>query len=281
MGVKIIADSISDLSTEVSEKYGIEVLPIEFLIDGTFISAYELDVDVMMNKIREKKKTPEIKGVSTDTYTEVFRRYVNEGMEIVCITAGDMTVSNYASACHASTSFPDASIHIIDSHQISTTIGMMALRAAEMAQGGDSAATIARSIERNMDKFKQFGLADTVDFLQFSGHCPKIVAMGSNLLHAKFEFAVYNDQKFDVKMVGNSMSKALPSFFNDVFKDLRSIKSKKIFMVHTPTKEEYFSEFYKKVTALNYFDDIIVSKASLHSTSLYGNNGISVAYELK
>ena len=281
MGVKIIIDSISDISRDVAEKYDIEVLPIEFLINGNFVPAFELDINEMMSWIRQKKKTPDIKGVSTDTYREAFGRYINQGMEIVCITAGSLTVSNYSSACHASTSFPDAKIQIIDSHQISTSIGMMAIRAAELANGGDNAASIARHLEREMDKFKQFGLADTVDFLQFSGYCPRIVAMGSNLLNAKFEFSVYNDHKFDVKMVGNSMAKALPAFFNDIFKDIRAINAKKIFMVYTHTKEEYFSEFYKKVTALNYFDDIIVSEASLHSTSLYGENGISVAYELK
>ena len=62
-----------------------------------------------------------------------------QGMEIVCITAGSGIISNYDTACHASTRFPEANIHVIDSHQISTSIGIMALEAADMANRGESA----------------------------------------------------------------------------------------------------------------------------------------------
>ena len=67
-------------------------------------------------------------------------------------------------ACHASTRFPDANIHVINSRQLSTSIGIMAIKAAEMAKNNESANAIAIRLERTLGKFRQFGLADSVDF---------------------------------------------------------------------------------------------------------------------
>ncbi len=281
MSVKVITDTISDISADVAEIYDIDILPIDYLIDDTYISASDLGLDYMVKWIRENKVTPTIKGISTETYVKTFERYVKKGMEIVCITAGSGIVSNYDTACHASTRFPEANIHVIDSRQISTSIGLMAIEAADMAKQGESANAIAIRFERTSDKIKQFGLADSVEFLQYSGYCPKIVAFGSSLLKAKFEFSVYENQNFDVKMAGNSMAKALNSYFSDVFKNVKNIDSKRIFMVYTFSDEEFFADLYKRVVALDYFEDIIVCGASLHTNSLYGSNGISIAYKLK
>jgi len=281
MAVKIITDSISDISAEVAEMHGIEVLPVEYLIGGNYISEFDLTLDGLVNWIRENKRTPELRGISVETYRAVFEKYVSQGMEVVCFTTGNLTVSNYSCALHASTLVPAGNIHVIDTHQISTSIGIMAIKAADMAKSGESANSIAIRFERSMSKFRQYGLADSVEFLEYSGYCPKIVAFGSNLLNAKFEFAVFDDHKFDVKFIGNSMSKALPAYFKDVFKNLTAVDPKKVFMVHTFSDEDYFAELYKKVLALNYFEEIIVCGASLHSTSLYGSSGISVAYQLK
>ena len=281
MKVKVITDTISDISFDVAEMYNIEVLPIEYLIEDKYISAHDLKLENMVQWIKDNKTTPEIKGISTEIYVKTFEKYVNQGMEIICITAGSGIVSNYDTACHASTRFPGANIHVIDSKQISTSIGIMALETAHMADNGESANAIAIRFELNKDKFRQFGLADSVEFLQYSGYCPKIVAFGSSLLKAKFEFSVFANQEFDVKMAGNSMTKALDYYFNHIFKDLKSIDPKRIFMVHTFSDKEYFANLYKKVLALDYFEDIVVCSASLHTSSLYGGSGISLAYKLK
>jgi len=280
LNVKIITDSISDISQDVADMYDIEVLPIDFLIGETYVSAKNLDVNEMVSWIKDNKSTPAIKGVSTEAYTKAFEKHINKGMEIICFTAGSTIVSNYDCACHASTRFPNANIHIIDTHQLSTSIGIMAIKAAEMAKNNESANAIAIRFERSMDKFKQYGLADSVEFLQYSGYCPRIVSIG-NVLNYKYEFAVYENQSFDVKKVGNTMDKAMASYFRDIFRDIHSIDPKRIFMVHTYSDEDYFAELYRRVLGLDYFEEIIVCNASHHTTSLYGGSGISVAYQLK
>jgi len=40
MSVKVITDTISDISADVAEIYDIDILPIDYLIDDTYISAH-------------------------------------------------------------------------------------------------------------------------------------------------------------------------------------------------------------------------------------------------
>ncbi|MEX1376707.1 MAG: DegV family protein [Eubacteriales bacterium] len=281
MKVKVITDSISDISKEAADSYNIEVLPISVSLDGEFIPDDKIKVTETIEWIEKNKKRPLFKGVSTEAYEKAFGEYISQGYDIICITAGSKSISNYDCACHASTMYPNSNIHVIDSHQLSTGQGLMALKAAAMAKNDESANGIAIRFERNIDKIKQYGLADSVDYLQYAGLCPKIVAVGSNWLNAKYLVELLKDKKFDVQMVGNSMNKAVPAYCNNIFKDLRNIDPRRVFIMHTKSEEDYFAEVYRRVLALEYFEDIIVCNAGSYSTSLVGKSGISISYQLK
>ena len=75
---------------------------------GAYVSAHDVDIKEVIKWIRDNKRIPEFKGISTETYAQVFERYINQGMEIVCIVANSRRISSYDCACYASTRFPDA-----------------------------------------------------------------------------------------------------------------------------------------------------------------------------
>jgi len=283
MKTKIITDAMSDITQGVAATYDIEVIPIGVSLGGAYVMSDELEVEKTFNWISENKKIPEFKGISTNTFVEIFEKYIKQGMEIIYISSGSKSISNYDCACHASTRFPNANIHIFDSHQVSGVTAMMALYAAAMAQDDESANAIAIRFERSMEKFKHHGLASTVDFLKYAGLCPRIVAVGVNLLNAKFEFAMKEDKKFDVQMVGTSMKRAMTNYISNIFKDLKGIDPKRIFLMRTISdgQEDNFTDLYRKVEDLDYFEEIVVCEAGHYATSLVGKNGVSVAYQLK
>lgn len=281
MGTKIITDSLSDITNDVAQLYDLEVIPIEIALDGAYKSVKDVEVTQSIQWIEKNKKRPMFKGISADRYEKIFKKYTDQGMEIVCISAGSKSISNYDSACHVSTRFPDNSIRIIDSKQLSSCVGIMAIKAAEMAQQGESSKAIVMQIERTMDKCKQYGLTDSVNFLQYSGFYPKILAVGSNLINAKFMFNMKKDRNFGIEIVGYSMGKAVTAFCINVFKNLRSIDPKRVVLMRSPSDEDYFSEIHKYVIALNYFDNVIVCSAGHFTTSIVGYNAFGVSYQLK
>lgn len=281
MSVKIITDVISDISSDVAEKYGIEVMPIEIVIEGKHMPTTDISIEEMVEWIEESKKIPEFRGVSGEQYEKIFGKYVNQGGDIVCITAGSMAISNYDSACYASTKFSDANVHVINTNRFSGNVGLLAVMAAKMAKRGMKADEIATKCEKNIDKNRQTALMDSLDFLKYAGSVPKILAAGTNLFNAKFAFAMNKDDDRDVDIVGYSMEKALKNFCKKVFKDLSNIKSGIIFLTHTISEENYISQVRKCVRELDYFEDVVVCKSSHFNTSFVGRNCLTVTYQIK
>lgn len=280
MIAKIITDSISDISPDVAEEFDIDVLPIRIALDEDYLSVDDVPVSEAIRWIQNNKKAPRFKGTNSDTYAKAFEKYVKQGRDIVCITAGSNLLSNYDCARHASTRFPDSKIEVIDSHQLCVSVGFMALKAAQMSRNGDSAETLAFKFRQRMSRCKQYGIADSVDFLQYAGICPKIVSLGSGLLNAKFEFEVKKNMEFIVKVLGTSMKKAIPSYCKNVFKDIEKIDNGIVLIMYTQTEEKYFSDVYKYVSNLNYFDNVVLCRARHYTNCLVGLNGLSIAYEL-
>ena len=281
MSVQIITDAISDISDDVAKKYSIEVMPIELIIKGKHMSTYDISIKDMVNLIEELKKTPEFRGVSGEQYTEVFKKYVNRGDDIVCITAGSMAISNYDCACYASTNFPDANIHVIDTNRFSGYVGLLSVKAAIMAKEGMSAKEIASVCQRSIDKLRQTALMSSFNFLKYAGAVPKIVAVGTSLVNAKFLFAMGKNDERDVEIIGYSMKKAVKNFCDKVFKDLYSIKPEIVFLTHTISDEDYISQVYDCVCNLDYFKDVIVCESSHFNTSIVGPSCMTVTYLLK
>ncbi len=283
MRTKIITDSMSDITKDTAEAFDIEVIPVGVSLGSGVFAANKLKVIDTIDWIEKNKKAPEFKGIDTNTFIKIFQKYINEDMEIIYLSTGSSTISNYDSACHASTHFPNATINIIDSRHSSGTLAMMVLTAAKMAQNNESANAIAIHIERSAEKYKHYGLTNTVEFLNYAGMCPKILSVGVNLLNAKFAITLKEDNTFDAQIVGTSTKKALANYFSNIFKSLHTIDPKILFIMHTINDgdENLFSELYKKVEELQYFEDIVVCEGDHRTSSLVGKGGLSVAYRLK
>jgi len=281
MKTKIITDSVSELSKSIAEMYDIEVIPVKISFGSGYSPVSEVDIAETIAWMEENKKRPEFRGVSSEDYAKAFEKYLAEGMEIVCIASDGASISNYDNACHASTLFPNARINVIDSHKMSANVGLLVLNAAKLAQKNESANAIAINIENNHNQFEGIGLLDSLDFLQYCGYCPRIMAAGSNLLHAKFMIKSYEDQNADVKIAGYSMSKAIVPYCKFALKDLYSISPERVFITHTLSDANYFSEVYNYINNLNYFDDIIVCESGHFNSTMTGRNCINISYQLK
>ena len=282
MKTKIITDSLSDITKDVADIYDIEVLQVRISLgDGVYKPSDKVNVAETVKWIEQNKKLPDFKGIDSNQYEDVFKKYIDKGMEIVCITGSASLISNYDCACHASTRLPNNNIQVIDSKRVTAAIAAIVIKAAEMAQQGESANAIVIQLERLMNKFTQFGLADSVKFMQYAGVCPRAVALGSNVINAKFKFNVHDNFAFDVEILGYNMDKAVQSYCKQVFKGLRNIDPKRVVLTYTLSDENYYSQIYQYINSLNYFEDIVVCKSGNFVTSVINKNAFTIAYELK
>lgn len=281
MKAKIVTDSISDITPDIAEQFDIEVLPVSLKTDDKYISPSDISVSEMLEWIEKNKAIPEFKGVSYDDYIHTFDKYLKQGSEIVCIASGGQVISNYDCALYASVQFPGANINVIDSNRFSGNVGLLSVNAAKMAQEGKSANEIAIICERSIDKIKQVGLVDSLDFLTYTGQVPKIVAAGTNLLNAKLAFSMSDINDRNAEIMGYSMESAVTNLSTKAFKNYHSLSPETVFITYTESDDNYVTELFKYLTSLNYFDDIVMCKSSHFNTSFVGKNSISITYKTK
>ena len=81
--IKIISDSTCDLSQEVLERYGIDIIPLhivkgnEELEDGPAI-----DISALYKWADENKTTPKTSAPSIETAMNIMRPYIEAGREL-------------------------------------------------------------------------------------------------------------------------------------------------------------------------------------------------------
>ena len=101
---KIVSDSACDLSKEYLEKHDVTIVPLSVSFDGE--TYYRDGVDITRDECYQKmidnpKLFPKTSLPSVESYAEVFRKYVEQGLPVVCFTITTLFSGSYNSAMNA------------------------------------------------------------------------------------------------------------------------------------------------------------------------------------
>ena len=148
--VKIIADSTCDLSADLIKKYDVDILPLHILLgekeyeDGKSITPEEI-----FQWSDEHETTPKTSAPAVETVMDLLRPYTQAGQECICFCISEsMSTCGNVIRMAAEELEGQALVHVIDSQNLSTGIGLLVIEAAIMAQEGMSAEQIIARIEQ-------------------------------------------------------------------------------------------------------------------------------------
>ena len=87
--VILSADSTCDLGKELTEKYQVQLCPYHVELDGkSYRDGVDLEPDFIYQVYREKKILPKTSAINISEYEEHFKRWTDQGCEVVHITLG-------------------------------------------------------------------------------------------------------------------------------------------------------------------------------------------------
>lgn len=188
----ILADSVSDLDKETREKYGIDYVPMNYIVDDT---EYVASLDWESHSSREfydlmrGGKRVYTTQVPQNVYLEKFESIVKEGKEIVYISCSSALSSSVNTARVVANElkekYPDAGIYCVDSLISSLGQGHLLMRASELRKEGKSAQETAQYIEDIRLNVNQFGTADTLEYMRRAGRVKASKAFFGNLFGVK------------------------------------------------------------------------------------------------
>ena len=280
--VILSADSTCDLGKELTEKYQVQLCPYHVELDGkSYRDGVDLEPDFIYQVYREKKILPKTSAINISEYEEHFKRWTDQGCEVVHITLGHGLSSSYQNCCMAAADLPG--VYVIDSCNLSTGTGLLVLEAASRIAQGMEAKQVAEQVEALVKKVSASFVIDTLEFLYKGGRCSALQMLGANLLSLKPSIVVNTeDGSMSIgKKYRGTLDKALLHYVSDQLKGRTDLNEERVFITHSGISEERLDSVKKAVEELGAFKEILVTRAGCTISSHCGPNTLGVLFLTK
>lgn len=229
MSVKIIADSTCDLSAELAEQYGIQIVPLIVMKDGREYKDQLTIVPEDMFSYTEKTGVLcTTAAVSIADYEMIYSKALASYDEVVHFTVSGELSSSYQNACIAAQT--TGNVHVIDSRSICTGMGIQVVYAATLAAEGLPAEEIVAQVLRRRDKVDINFVISTLDYMARGGRCSSLLAFGANLLQIKPSMTLVDGRIQIGKKYRGSLKKCLSSAMGEWFHDPETIDTTRAFI---------------------------------------------------
>ncbi len=189
MIVRIITESTADLPKEMIEQYGIDVIPLQ-VSDGTneYLDGVTLEPPVLFENMRNgvayKTSLPAMEQLE-----KTFLFYAQNNIPAVYVSFSSQLSGTYQAATivkeQVKEDYPDLLLEIIDSKCASLGQGLVALKAAQMAQEGKSAAEITSEVLFLAKHMEHIFTVDDLQYLVRGGRVSKAAGFVGGLLNIK------------------------------------------------------------------------------------------------
>ena len=134
--IKILSDSTCDLSPELIKKYDIGIIPLYVRLgEDEYLDGVNITPDDIYKWSDETEKTPGTAAPSVNDIMNILKTYDADDYIIFTISA---SMSSCYSNCMlaAEELVMEDHIHVINSKNLSTGIGLLVIEAAQMAEEG-------------------------------------------------------------------------------------------------------------------------------------------------
>lgn len=215
MSVKIIADSTCDLPEALLTQYDITILPLSIVKDGQFYrDRIEITPQDVFAHVDAGGALCSTAAVNVSEFTDCFAQYSSRYDAVICITLSAEMSSCYQNACLAAASF--SNVYAVDSRNLSSAQGLIALDAARLAAEGYAGHEIVRMLNEETGKVQSSFLLDRLDYMRKGGRCSAVAALGANLMHLKPCIAVKDGKMGVVKKYRGSFEHCMVQYTKEL-----------------------------------------------------------------
>jgi DegV family protein with EDD domain len=278
--VKVISDSTCDLSPQLVERYGISIIPLHILLgEKEYEDGKNIQPDDIFKWSDDNKTTPKTSAPSMETATSVMKPLLEQGHELVCFAISE-DMSTSANIMRLTADELDASdrVHVIDSMNLSTGIGLLVIEAAIMANSGANALEILDKINKLIPLVRASFVVDTLLYLYRGGRCSGLSAMVGSALKLHPMISVVDGKMIAGKKYRGNLSKVITSYTKDLESALKSAKKDRVFITHSGCDKEIVDEVKDYLAGLHIFTEILETRAGGVVSSHCGPGTLGVLF---
>ena len=187
MAVKIITDSLSDITSDLAKEMGVTVVPLTVLFGHeTFLDRVTMTTDEFYRRLTEGTIWPTTTQPSPGTFAETYSKLAKETDEILVVTLSRKLSGTYESAFNATKlgGFKGR-VEVIDSQTVAGGLGLIVIAAAKLAKTGVKLDELADFVRRAMGRTHFIAYFDTLKYLAKGGRIGKAQGLLGSLLSIK------------------------------------------------------------------------------------------------
>ena len=278
--IRIVADSTCDLSKELVEQYDIQIAPLHIVLDEKeYLDGVEITPDEIYAWADANKDTPKTSAIDFEKATEIVKQVVDTNDEMIVFTiSGKMSTTVNVFKLVTEELEVEERVTIIDSENLSTGAGLLVLKAATMVKENKSRREICETIEELKGKVKASFIVDTLTYLHRGGRCSSVAALAGGVLKLHPKIIVADGAMSADKKYRGKMEKAIWDYVKDLEEGLRKANSERVFVTHSGCDQGLIDEICEYLKKLDYFNEILVTRAGGVISSHCGPGTIGVLY---
>jgi uncharacterized protein len=180
--VSIVTDSSCDLPDEVVRAHGIHVVPLLVVFEHEALrDRIDIDAATFVERLRAGEH-PTTSQPSPKAFLDAYAAAAEDGETVLAIILSSALSGTFGSAEAAAKRFKDVPVVLVDSLGASMTLGLLVLRATELAELGWAPDRIAGELRRIRAQSGIFFTVDVFDNLLASGRVGRGQVMIAGLL---------------------------------------------------------------------------------------------------
>ena len=278
--IQITCDSACDLSPELYAQYHIEAVPLGISLGDDFgLDGVDYTTDDIFEFVSRSGQLPKTSAASAGQYMDVFGKYTEQGIHVIHISLSSELSASYQNACIAAQSMEN--VTVIDSRNLSTGAGHLALLAAELAAAGKSAEEIAAILDNKKQKMDASFVLQTLEYLHKGGRCSGVAAFGANLMKLRPEIEVTDGKMGVGKKYRGDLEKSVTAYIKGRLEGRTDVDLHRVSITHSGVPQDVEDKMVQLVKSLQPFEEVLVTRAGCTISCHCGPNCLGVLFFTK
>jgi DegV family protein with EDD domain len=283
--VVFILDSGSDFEKEnrLNLTHPVEVVPLNIHFgDEVYLDGVDLSKDEFYAKMEQSAELPKTSQPSPQSFHDVFKKHLDEGKEVLCITISSELSGTYQSTLIAKDMLEEDEqqrVHLIDSRNITVVILFLIKMADRLLNEGKSISEVVQAIEETKERVRFFGILDTLENLKKGGRISPAQAMIGGLLNIKPLCTIANGK---VESIGKARGRKKGLLQLQAFVgDLNQYEDDVLFIAHSFKTDEEAKDEALQVIDMGRFGEVHYYKFGSTIGTHAGKNVLGICLRLK
>lgn len=280
MSIKIVSDSTCDLSPELIKRYNISILPLHILLgEDEYNDGVNITPETIYSWSDANKTTPRTSAPSIEEAINLFRELTADGSEVISFSISQsMSASNNVMRLAAEELELEDKIHVVDSANLSTGIGLTVIEAAVMASNGMSSSEILSELDKLIPRVRASFVVDTLTYLHRGGRCSGLAALAGGALKLHPRIDVKDGKMGASKKYRGKMNHVIITYVKELTEELINAKSDRVFITHSGCDAQLVDSVREYLESLHRFDEILETRAGGVVSSHCGPGTLGVLY---